>query len=67
MVEGVVDFSDLVNFKPIRPNDVSEDERAKFLEGVDREMIRLGYDVANRITQESTILTERDYEARVNF
>ena len=58
-------LSDLIGIKRIDPEDWSVEKREAFWESVDREMERLGFDVANEITLKSTYLTERDYRIMV--
>ena len=62
-----VSLADLVPYRPIVAKKLTEEERRKFCEEVDREMRRLGVYEANEITARSEILTAEDYNIRINY
>jgi len=57
----------IIDTRPLLPEPISLRERAKFWRDVEMEMIRLGFDKANKLTADSEILTERDYRVYINY
>ncbi len=64
MTKGI-NLSDLLGNKCI-DTPMSYEERKAFWDKVHERMRDLGYIEANGITERSTLLTERDYELRIN-
>jgi ornithine cyclodeaminase/alanine dehydrogenase-like protein (mu-crystallin family) len=65
MVDGPVYLRDLFPFQEIKVVRMSEEERRRFIEGVNRRMKENGFDEENERTRQSEILTADDYNVRV--
>ncbi len=62
-----VNLRDLIDSKLLEPARLSDLEIKYFIERVNREMKRLGFDKANELTRKSEIMTEEDYRTYINY
>ncbi|MEK6818874.1 MAG: hypothetical protein AABY10_02980 [Nanoarchaeota archaeon] len=62
-----VNLTDIIGARVFYPEPISEGERRSFLDAVDSEMRRLGWDELNKRTADSERLTGEDYQTYVNY
>ena len=67
MIDKPIYLSDLIDSKPLEPARLTQEEVRDFIESVNSEMRRLGFDKANELTERSTNLTDEDYQTYINY
>ena len=66
-MQDVTYLRDIIDTRPLLPEPISLRERSEFRRAVEMEMIKLGFDKANKLTADSEIMTERDYRVYINY